>query len=291
MRILSGCFFLVLSSSLFAQVSGDLHILEVHSKIFGNTRHLRVLLPEGYQAPVNRNRSYPVLYMNDGQNLFDSATSLFNRMEWKMDETTRRLADEHSMEPIIVVGIDTVGKRGRATEYLPYPDEYLHPPEPDVKGKSYPDFVVTEVMPLVNAQFRTLAGPANTAIGGSSYGAIAALYTAMQKPDVFGKLLIESPSLYIAQGKLFAGLEHAVTWPAQIYVGVGTNEGGHPKCPDADEDPEAVRDARRLASLARAHAEVRLVIEPCGVHNEDAWATRLPEALKFLFPHKGDEKR
>jgi predicted alpha/beta superfamily hydrolase len=93
-------------SSLVAQIAGDLHIPELHSRIFGNARKIRVLLPEGYDTPQNQNRRYPVLYMNDGQNLFDAATSLFNRMEWKVDETTRKLVDEHSIEPIIVVGIE-----------------------------------------------------------------------------------------------------------------------------------------------------------------------------------------
>src|SRR5512135_2020545 len=105
----------LLTSSVAAQVAGDLRIIELHSRVFGNTRNLRVLLPPGYDAPQNRHRSYPVLYLNDGQNLFDSSTSLFNRMEWRVDESTRELVNEHSIEPLIVVGIDTVGKRGRAT--------------------------------------------------------------------------------------------------------------------------------------------------------------------------------
>jgi predicted alpha/beta superfamily hydrolase len=184
--------------------------------------------------------------------------------------------------------LNTVGKRGRATEYLPYPDEYVHPPEPDVKGKLYPQFVVTEVLPLVNARFRTLAGPAKYCHRRIVLRRCCCSLHGDTETNVFGKLLIESPSLYIAEGKLFSELERAARWPLQVYIGVGTNEGGQLMCPGPTaEEPEAVRDARKLASLANEHAKVRFVIEPCAVHNEDAWAARLPQALKFLFPVQG----
>ncbi|MGH9522328.1 MAG: alpha/beta hydrolase [Terriglobales bacterium] len=272
-----------------AQVVGDLRILELRSAVFGNTRRIRVLLPPGYDAAANRDRRYPVLYLNDGQNLFDAATSVFNPMEWKVDESVAALTATHEIQPLIIVGIDSVGRRGRATEYLPFADVYLRPPEPNVRGRNYPRFISDEVMPLINANFRTRTGREFTGIGGSSYGAVAALFAALERPDLFGRLLLESPSLYIGEGKLLDYLRRMRHWPARVYIGVGTNEGARPTCDPADRNSEAVQDVQALADdIARASASTRLrvIVEPCAVHNEDAWSRRFPAAMKFLYSVK-----
>src|SRR5664279_1320481 len=99
-------------------VLGELEIVTFNSKIFRNIRNLRVWLPGNYFAPVNRNKHYPVLYMQDGQNLFDEATA-FNH-EWKFDETVQFLTGSMMIHPMIVVGIDNTPRR--SNEYLPYPD-------------------------------------------------------------------------------------------------------------------------------------------------------------------------
>ena len=130
---------------------GTLVIQEFRSKIFGNTRKLRVVLPAGYSAPQNRRKRYPVFYLNDGQNLFNIKTSIFNRMEWRVDETTDSLRGLGLIPPMIIVGIDNAGRHLRPKEYLLYPDEFLTPPEPSPQGKLFPRFVVQEVMPFINA--------------------------------------------------------------------------------------------------------------------------------------------
>ncbi|MGH2670003.1 MAG: alpha/beta hydrolase, partial [bacterium] len=177
------------------QAEADLRLHELHSRVFRNTRLLRVLVPEEYDAPGNRARKYPVLYLNDGQNLFDSATALFNPMEWRIDETVRRLVTLREIPPLIVVGIDNAGRRGRAREYLPYVDAYLRPAEPDPLGERYPEFLVEEVLPFVNVRYRTLRGAEHTGLGGSSYGGLASLFAVIARSGVFGRLLVESPSL------------------------------------------------------------------------------------------------
>jgi enterochelin esterase-like enzyme len=166
------------------------------SSLFPVKRNLRILLPAGYRLPGNRSWRYPVLYMNDGQNLFDVCTSMFQPEEWKMDETVAALISRGTIPPLIVVGIDNAGKRLRPREYLPYVDAFLKPPEPDPQGKLYPRFLIEEVVPFVEQRYRVLRDPANRALGGSSYGAGAALFTAIQHPGAFGGLLLESPSLY-----------------------------------------------------------------------------------------------
>ncbi len=121
-------------------VVGDLRLHEFTSKVFANKRMIRVLVPPGYDQSVNRNKRYPVLYLNDGQNLFDLRTSEFNPMEWQVDEVVERLLTKRVIPPIIIVGIDCAGRRMRFNEYFPYADEFLSPPMPSPEGDKYPEF-------------------------------------------------------------------------------------------------------------------------------------------------------
>lgn len=275
------------SSSVEAQVIGDLRLEELRSEVFGNTRTLRVLLPPGYDQPANRDRRYPVLYLNDGQNLFDSATAIFNPMEWRVDETVDSLVRAGAIPSLIVVGIDNAGRRGRAHEYLPYPDEYLSPPEPDPQGRRYPGFLADEVIPFVNSRYRTLTGPENTALGGSSYGALIATYSVIARPGVFGLLLVESPSFYVDSSRILTEAALARAWPSRVFLGVGTNEGGQQSCdPHEPVTPEIVQEVERLQGIittAQPSSLVEILVAPCAVHNEAAWAARLPAALGFLY--------
>lgn len=257
------------------------------SAVFGNSRQLRVLLPPGYDAPESRERRYPVLYLNDGQNLFDSSTSSINPMEWRVDETAHELITSSRIPPIIIVGIDNTGRRGRFREYFPYVDEYLRPPEPNPQGTKYPAFLVDEVLPFINARYRTLRDAASTGIGGSSAGALAAVYSVITRPGTFGRLLVESPSLYVDDYHVLRDAAEA-GWPDRVYLGVGTNEGGRSVCRIGEvPEPQLVRDVRRLAEMIQRaghdSSRLRVVVEQCARHNEQAWAARLPVALTFLF--------
>ena len=128
--------------------------------------------------------------------------------------------------------------------------------------------------------------PAHRAIGGSSYGALAALFAVVARPGVFGRLLLESPSLYVNDGRIIHQAASARQLPTRIYLGVGTNESGTATCDESGDNKEAVVDVRRLAA-ALAHRlpkdAIRVSVEPCGRHDEAAWARRLPEALRFLY--------
>jgi predicted alpha/beta superfamily hydrolase len=277
-------------------LAGDLRVHDFTSRVFGNTRKLRVLLPDGYDRPENAARRYPVLYLNDGQNLFDTATAMFNPAEWQVDEAVRALAAGGRIQPLIVVGVDNAGRRGRPREYLPYVDEFLQPPVPDPQGRHYPAFLADEVMPFVNARYRTRTDIDGTGVGGSSYGALAALYTVVARPGVFGQLLVESPSIYVDDARILQEAASA-RWPARVYLGVGTNEGGRSDCrADDTSEPEAVADVKRLERLIRqmtsdSPAELFVVVEPCATHHETAWARRLPRALEFLFGSRAGEER
>jgi enterochelin esterase-like enzyme len=232
-----------------------------------------VLLPDEYRLPENRHRRYPVLYLNDGQNLFDAASSTTGE-EWRVDETVRELIAQRKIPPIIVVGIDHGGRRARAREYLPYVDDTLTPPEPDPQGKLYPRFLLDEVVPFVEKNYRVLPGAENRALGGSSYGAGIALYTLTQRPGLFGRLLLESPSIYADEYHLIKDSEPVREWPQRVYVGSGTVN-------------EPVEDVQKLKALFQKaglrDGRLRVVIQSGVGHSESSWAERLPAALEFLF--------
>jgi predicted alpha/beta superfamily hydrolase len=275
-------------------VTGDLRLHSFTSKVFGNSRTLRVLLPDGYDAPENRDRRYPVLYLADGQNLFDPATSVFGPSEWRVDETVHQLVAEHQIGPLIVVGVDDAGREARAHEYLPWPDTAVAHEFPQYdrapQGKHYPDFLLNEVMPYISAHYRTLNGPDHTAVGGSSYGALISTYVVMARPGVFGMLLAESPTFNVYGDAIIHEADSVRSWPHRVYLGVGTNEGGEPGCrPDepAHSNAYMVDDVHRVETVLR-HAgldstRLRVVVAPCGTHTHGAWAARLPAALTFLF--------
>ncbi len=258
--------------------TGDLRIHEFKSSIFHNTRFIRVWLPPGYDETSNQGRRYPVLYLNDGQNLFESATS-FTGVEWQVDETADRLIREGVIAPMIVVGIDNAAK-DRFREYMPH--RSLQPMMLRVQGRRYPDFLIKEVMPFVAGSYRVATGPDNTGLGGSSLGALIALYTALAWPGVIGRLLLESPALWASNRQLIRECRARKDWPDRIFLATGTAEAGR-----ADRNQSVVDDVRELAGiLGRAglnEKRLRVVIEDGASHHESAWARRFPEALAFLF--------
>ena len=159
-------------------VIGWVEIIPFESKIFHNTRMLRVLVPANYFSPHNAHRSYPVLYLQDGQNLFDEATSYTG--EWHVDETVEHLVGSFKIPPMFVVGIDNAGDK-RSSEYLPYPDPLNHKDgvadEKNFHGKEYASFLITEVMPFIEKKYRVSRGAAKRA-SEALYGGVIALYTA-----------------------------------------------------------------------------------------------------------------
>ncbi len=264
------------AQSCESTVTGSLDIVKFDSKVFGNTRMLRVLLPPGYRLPMNARQRFPVLYLNDGQNLFDVCTSSRGE-EWRVDETVEQLVAARAIPPIIVVGIDSGDSRQRANEYLPYPDSTFSPAIPDPQGKKYPQFLMSEVVPFIEDHYRVRGGAGNRVLGGSSYGAGAAIYAAIAQPGAFAGLLIESPSVYASDYHLLKDAATVREWPRRIFIGVGTSRG------------EPVEDVARLAEILRKAGlddrHLKVVVQEGGMHSESWWAKRLPDALKFLFPN------
>ncbi len=258
--------------------TGDLRLHEFHSRTFGNTRFLRVWLPPGYDQGENSSRRYPVLYLNDGQNLFEPSTS-FTGVEWGVDETADRLIRGKVIPPMIIVGIDNAGKE-RFREYMPH--RSLQPMMLRVQGQRYPNFLMKEVMPFIARIYRVASGPENTGLGGSSLGALISLYIAAVRPRVIGRLLLESPSLWASNRQMIRESRAIKLWPKRIFLATGTAEAGNP-----DRDRSMVDDVRELAAIfGRAgigQNRFRLFVDEGATHHESAWARRFPDALTFLF--------
>jgi len=261
-----------------ASVVGDLRLHEFASRVYRNTRMLRVWLPPGYDAPENAARHYPVFYLNDGQNLFDSATA-FAGVEWRVDETAALMIGEGKIPPLIIVGIDNTGNE-RIKEFLPY--RSFSPPVLRPQGKRYPDFLINEVMPFVYERYRIARGRENTALGGSSLGALISLYTVLDRPGTFSRLLLESPSLFVSNRRILKYSRYFRQWPEKIFLAIGTREAGR-----EDKDRQVVEDVRELQRIMQ-HAglgddQLRVRIDVGAGHNEAEWGKRFPEALGFLF--------
>ena len=255
---------------------GSLWLHELKSRIFRNTRTVRVWLPPDYDGWGETR--YPVLYLNDGQNLFEPSTA-FAGVHWQVGETASRLIAEEKIVPLIIVGIDNMG-RNRVREYIPY--RSLDPRVIGPQGQYYPDFLRREVMPLIEKYYSVAKGPENTGLGGSSLGGLITLYTQLAAPGMFGRLLIESPSLFVANRRVLEECRQFRDWPFRVYLGMGTQEVGQ-----AEKDERIVNDARELGSILRGagldEQRLKIQIEEGAPHSESAWAARFPAALEFLF--------
>jgi enterochelin esterase-like enzyme len=257
---------------------GGLHLHRLASRILRNDRMLRVWLPPRYDAPENAARRYPVFYLNDGQNLFDPATA-FGGVDWQVDETADRLIRQEVIPPAIFVGIDNM-REDRIKEYIPY--RTANPPLLRPRGPKYSDFLIREVMPFIEERYRVAKGPENTALGGSSLGGLISLYVALVRPGIFGRLLLESPSLWVAQRKILRDARGFRAWPERVYLAVGTREVGR-----EDKDRQTVENVRALARMMQQSGlderRLYLKIDEGATHSEAAWGGRFPEGLAFLF--------
>jgi predicted alpha/beta superfamily hydrolase len=256
--------------------SGSIELLTLNSKVFSNTRTIRVWLPPDYNSPSSKNRKFPVFYFTDGIAVFHGR---------ELDRIASELVAAHEIPSTIFVGIDNGGSTqesknsgtDRANEYLPFPDEFLQPPLPNPHGMLFPAFFEHEVRRLVESRYRT-----NQEIGiaGSSYGGAIALYTVLKHPKKYRWLLLESPSLYINHDALLKLSDAQKAWPRRVYVGAGTDEG------EGDSKQEMVNDVERLGHAIEGRTATCLLIVRGAQHNEDAWRARLPMALEFLLANQ-----
>jgi predicted alpha/beta superfamily hydrolase len=248
------------------------------SSILGNARDLIVYLPPEYDT--NTSASYPVLYMQDGQNLFDASTA-FAGIEWQVDESAQRLITGKEMQPIIIVGIYNTPQR--TPEFTPFDKT---PTGEAGRGTLYGRFVVDEVKPMIDRTYRTLADREHTGIAGSSQGGLITLAIAHDHPDVFSKVAVLDPWLRDSQHSLF-DLWKDTGWMKgmKFYVDMGTNGDGLYPGPNEMQDFNQLIQLFNSAGLKKGTDYMAVTIEG-GQHNESAWQKRVPDFLRFLFPYK-----
>jgi predicted alpha/beta superfamily hydrolase len=245
----------------------------------GRERHLLVWLPPSYERA---GRDYPVIYMHDGQNLFDAATSYAG--SWEVGSTMERLSREGF--EAIVVGVPNA-RRGRIDEYAPFRDRALRA---GGGGDAYLEFLAGAVKPRIDAAFRTRPAAAQTALVGSSVGGLISLYGFFARPETFGLAGALSPSLRLGGDETFRFVRDAGAPRGRIYLDVGTREAdsGRGGLAAAVRSRRHTRAARRMRDLLirkgyRPGADLLHVEARGDRHHESAWGRRLPGALRFLY--------
>lgn len=248
-------------------VVGHMLVLEkVHSPELHNERDIYVYLPPSYGRGEQR---YPVLYMHDGQNLFDQATAFSG--EWQVDETMEEVAAK-GLEAI-VVGIPNMGGE-RCDEYSPFVD-------PRFAGggcaKPYMQFTVKTLKPLIDRDFRTLPDKAHTGMVGSSMGGLVSVYGLFRHPETFGFIGAMSPSLWVDERSILEYVGRATGVMGRIYLDIGTGEGA-----------AHVQNVRHLRDLLLSQGyvpgrELMYVEEEGAGHEEAAWARRFRQVLAFFM--------
>ncbi|HUI73941.1 MAG TPA: alpha/beta hydrolase-fold protein [Candidatus Acidoferrum sp.] len=242
------------------------------SRFLRNRRDIIVYLPPGYDQQPRRR--FPVLYMQDGQNLFDGETSFIHGMDWHVGQTADELIRAAKVESLIIVGVYNTGK-SRIREYTPTRAPKLGGGGADRYGK----FLVNELIPFVRANYRVEDAVETRGIAGSSLGGLLALYLGLRMPQVFGKIGALSPSVWWNQRVMlrYAAKTKADPRP-RVWLDIGTREG-----PRIVEDVEKFRDVLLQKGWRLGHDLYYQRVEGAE-HNEAAWAQRVGPFLEFLFP-------
>lgn len=256
--------------------NGELHVHPAFGAgRFVAPRPVRIWLPPGYGAEPTRR--YPVLYLQDGQNLFDDATA-FGGRAWRIGATATRLLAQRKVAPLILVGIDNAG-RHRIDDYTPVP----------VRGQgghaaAYGQMLVHELKPFVDRRYRTLPERAATGIAGASLGGLCALYLALRFPAVFGRAAALSPTLWWADHWLlhaFERLPHRID--LRLWIDAGKHEAPPLRRP-VDRLRAALLDLGWIEHRNAQRADLRHAAVARGSHDEASWGRRFDRVLRFLYP-------
>lgn len=244
------------------------------SRFLPGERTLWVYVPPGYE-PGER-RSYPLLVLQDGQNLFDPETAFVRGRTWRVAEQADAAIEAGEVEPLVIAGVAHGGER-RLAEYTPTRDWKLGGGE----GRQYGQMLIREVLPFLRTEYRLASGAGETGLGGSSLGGLVSLWLGLQYPEIFGKLAVLSPSVWWNHRFIVRHVQEVAPELARrprIWLDAGDQEGRR-----------TLADAELLAARLRAQGwrdEVDLHFEAIagGTHDEASWAERVRPMLRFLFP-------
>ncbi|MEX6686626.1 alpha/beta hydrolase-fold protein [Danxiaibacter flavus] len=226
------------------------------------TRKIWIYLPKSYNQ--TKGKAYPVLYMQDGQNLFNERTAAFG--EWGIDECLDSLSNVLHKE-CIVIGIENGGDK-RMTEYNPFDSKYGKG-----EGAQYVDFLAQTLKPYIDKQYRTLKDPAHTYIAGSSMGAIISLYAMLKYSNVFGAVGVFSPSFQVVPQMYDEVQKTKWTTNPRFFFYAGNKES-----------ETMVNDMKKMTDLisTKSKYDIREVTFPLGQHNEETWRRYFPEFYRWL---------
>lgn len=232
----------------------------------GKRRRVSILLPYNYDKT---NRHYPVIYLQDGQNLFNDYAPYGT---WAVD---KRLAvlQERGQGDVIVVAIDHGGAE-RISEFTPYTGTKFGITD----GKKYARFMVETLKPYIDYHYRTLPQREFTGIGGSSMGALISIYAALMYPQVYSKMMIFSPSLWLTPKIYFDAIKFSSPYQSKIYVYAGGKESS-----SMIPNVERFKDAIAKRGLDSANIDFKLSVDKKGLHNEERWGREFPRAVEWLF--------
>ena len=244
-----------------------------HSRFLWRDRDIIVYLPPGYEK--EQTRRYPVLYMQDGQNIFDAATSFFVGMERHLDEKAQALIVRGAIRPMIIVGIYSTG-RDRINEYTPTKIPVMNKGgQADLYGR----MLVEEIKPFIDAQYRTLPKPSNTGLGGSSLGGLVTVYLGLKYANTFGKLAVSSPASFWDKEMIVRYVHSLHTKTKQrMWLAVGTAE------PDEFLISTRSLHSALVAKGWRDGVDLGYMEAAGAQHNPEAWSQRVDRLLTFLFP-------
>jgi predicted alpha/beta superfamily hydrolase len=255
--------------------TSELRRHDAFASAYLDSRDIVVWLPAEYDG----NARYPVLYMHDGQNLFDPDTAFLKGQHWRVGETTQELIAKGRIEPLIIVGINNSGPR-RVHEYTPTRDPRLG----GGRAADYGRMIVEELKPYIDETYRTRPDAASTAIAGSSLGGLVTLYLGLTYPRVFSRLAVLSPSVWWDRRVILKQVRQTRPKPPlRIWVDMGTAEGRR-----------GLEDARLLkAALVGAGWEIGRDLHYAeyegATHSEEAWAARFGLVLEWLFSASAPE--
>jgi predicted alpha/beta superfamily hydrolase len=230
-------------------------------------RRVSILLPHDYDKQSQKR--YPVIYLQDGQNLFDPHSPFGN---WAIDQKLAVLA-EKGMGNVIVVAVDHGGPE-RINEFLPVKHNRLGTAD----GKKYVRFMAETLKPFIDSHFRTLSDRNNTAIGGSSLAGLITLYAGLMYPQFFGKLMVFSPSLWVTRNVPFDTIQFFQPVPTKIYIYAGGKEGT-----SMVPNVKNFRDSLKNQGFDSSAIHIKLSIDPNGEHSESRWGQEFPRAVEWLF--------
>lgn len=249
-----------------------IRVYDFYSKFLENSRKIRVALPASY---YEEDRRYPVLYVHDGQNVFTPEES-FSGNSWDLHITAKELMSSGKIQDIIIVAIDNA-KEDRLSEYA-YADGTYLGEKVNAKGDKYASFLIEELKPYIDTNFRTLSDFENTAIMGSSMGGLVSLHIGISNPGIFGKIAAMSPSFWWGDAFTLDVLDalDPKDLPMLMWVDMGDNEGFMMEYCDKAVSIICERADDNMTDIVFYRS-------PRARHSERDWGKRVHSPLLYFF--------